>query len=685
MSLSASPPAEPFENRVVRLAWRIAPVALPTLFLAVITVRAVLAKVGRPAGTLDDSYIHFQYAKAIVEGHPMRYQGGEPISSGATSQLWPLVLAPFYAIGFREHAIMWPAWVLSFACLAGLAYEAHALAKGLVSDTVAVTAGAMVLFFGGHVWCAASGMEVIPFAWLLARSARRAVEWCESPEVRVKSRWFELGALAIAAPLMRPEGALASILVALVVFQNPRKKKLISRFEALLPLAGLFVTPLLLLALTGKTTTSTTQVKLAIGNPYHPFWITFQSNARILIHSILNGDVWSTEFLPKGGSSVALAALVSVAFRGAVTRKIERAFAVLIFALAMFAPCAYVTFLWNRLRYLWPFATGWFVALACLAETVGAGCAKLKREYRVVGPAMGFGIAGMFAMRLDWVIDDVANSASGIQRQHVKLAGFVADNLPQDARVGLNDTGAIAYFGGRRTFDIVGLTTPSEARYWLGGSASRLEHYERVIKEAPQKLPTHFAVYPEWMGCDVVLGKSLFEATVRDSSILGGQTMQLSLADYSHLGSGEAPVGKLGALVDSLDVADLESEAEHRYELLGAAEGEQAVDLVTLEDGRKILDGGRTNRRTERFVAKLHEGKAHVLVMRVRAASDGEGDVSAHVSVGGREVGSFVVSTSDFAEERVEIPADLAHTESALTVTASGGALVTYHYWFAEK
>ena len=316
---------------------------------------------------------------------------------------------------------------------------------------------------------------------------------------------------------------------------------------------------------------------------------------------------------------------------------------------------------------------------------MGSGCAKLKREYRVVGPAMGFGIAGMFAMRLDWVIDDVANSASGIQRQHVKLAGFVAENLPQDARVGLNDTGAIAYFGGRRTFDIVGLTTPSEARYWLGGSASRLEHYERVLEEAPQKLPTHFAVYPEWMGCDVVLGKSLFEATVRDSSILGGQTMQLSVADYSHLGSGETPVGKLGALVDTLDVADLESEAEHRYELLGAAEGEQAVDLVTLDDDRKILDGGRTNRRTERFVAKLHEGKAHVLVMRVRAASDGEGDVSAHVSVGGREVGSFVVSTSDFAEERVEIPADSAHAESAITVTASGGALVTYHYWFAEK
>ena len=33
---------------------------------------------------------------------------------------------------------MWPAWVLSFACLAGLAYETTKLARGLVSEAVAV-------------------------------------------------------------------------------------------------------------------------------------------------------------------------------------------------------------------------------------------------------------------------------------------------------------------------------------------------------------------------------------------------------------------------------------------------------------------------------------------------------------------------------------------------------------------
>ena len=45
---------------------------------------------------------------------------------------------------------------------------------------------------------------------------------------------------------------------------------------------------------------------------------------------------------------------------------------ILLLALCMLAPCFYVTFLWNRLRYLWPFATGWLIGVACFAHVAGA-------------------------------------------------------------------------------------------------------------------------------------------------------------------------------------------------------------------------------------------------------------------------------------------------------------------------
>ncbi len=178
-------------------------------------------------------------------------------------------------------------------------------------------------------------------------------------------------------------------------------------------------------------------------------------------------------------------------------------------------------------------------------------------------------------MRMDGSIDDVAQSASGIDRQQVALGRWAKESLPADARIGLNDTGAIAYFGERRTFDVVGLTTRSEGRYWVAGTGSRLEHYERLQRTSPSELPTHFIVYPEWFGIDALLGAELEEATVTDSTILGGQTMRAHVADYTLLGSGEAPwtsrrPDERADLGCAVDVADLESEAEHGYELLGA-------------------------------------------------------------------------------------------------------------------
>src|SRR5579864_2092091 len=71
-------------------------------WLAHAAVSGVLAKVGHPGASLDDAYIHFQYARAIAEGHPLRFQAGEPITSGATSILWPAILAPFWALGARD-------------------------------------------------------------------------------------------------------------------------------------------------------------------------------------------------------------------------------------------------------------------------------------------------------------------------------------------------------------------------------------------------------------------------------------------------------------------------------------------------------------------------------------------------------------------------------------------------------
>ena len=448
-------------------------------------------------------------------------------------------------------------------------------------------------------------------------------------------------------------------------------------------LAAAIAPNLLLLALTGQATSSTAQVKLLPGNPYYVMPDAAIANARLLVGTILEGEIWSAEFLPRGGAPFACAGLAALLWRGHASRRVFRAVAVLALALAMFVPCLYVTFLWNRLRYLWPFAPAWFVGLACLARALGALLGRVDARAGVATTTLvAGGFAGSLAVRLDWVIDDVAQSSSGIDRQQAELGRWAELNLPRDARIGVNDTGAIAYFGNRLTFDIVGLTTPSEGRYWVAGAASRFEHYERLRLSSPTSLPTHFIIYPEWMACDPILGKPLHEAVVTDSSILGGQVMRVYEARWDHLASGELPwtTGPGKTILDTVDVADLESEKEHAYELLGAHDGEQAVVEGNAPDGAVVLDGGRTHRIRDRFVVKLPAGHPVHGVGRVETA----GHSVVHVQVEGKAVHSQTLDGGPWVEIAFDIPAELAKERTTVEVIADGASFSSFHWWFRE-
>lgn len=688
--MSAASTATPSDGSLpasrLRRAARWSPLVLATALLARRAIGAILEKVGHPGAALDDAYIHFQYARAIAEGHPFRFQAGEPLSTGATSFLWPALLAPFYLLGFRGEAILWPAWALSFLALGALAYEAYALASPLAGRPAAIGAGVMVLSFGGFAWCAASGMEVLPFAWLLAFAVRRAAEWAERETTRSRRRLLLLLALAVLCPLMRPEGALVSMALGVVVARFPRRGawsvngRDLSRAEGLAFLAAALAPNGLLLLMTGSATSSTAQVKLLVGNPYASVWDATLTNARTLVGTILDGQVWSAEFLPKGGAPIACLGLASIVGSGGATKRHARAALVLLLALMMFVPCAYVTFLWNRLRYLWPFATGWIIGLACLARAAGVLASRLDPR---VGPVattlVAGGFAGMLATRLEWVLEDAAQSASGIDRQQVALGRWAKSSLPAGARIGVNDTGAIAYYGDRKTFDIVGLTTPTEGRFWVAGAASRVEHYERLHATAPASLPTHFIVYPEWMASDPLLGPALHEATVTDSTILGGPTMRASEARWASLGSGERPWSTLPTIHDSVDVADLESEAAHGYELLGARDGEQAVREDSAPDGAIVLDGGRTNRTHERFFARLPSDAPLVGVARVEPSGPG----LLRVRIAGREVARLELDPGPWVEVRFEIPPDARGERAEVDLTADA-PFTSFHYWFGS-
>ncbi len=600
-----------------RALWRMlrahGPALLWSMALGIVCVRAIVHEAGGPAAPLDDAFIHLQHARGLARGRFFEYVAGEGYSSGATSLLWPLLLAPFHALGLRDVSLLRAAWLFGTVAHAVVIVESYRLTHRLAGAAAALGAAAMCGLFGAFAWFAWSGMETMALAWLLLRAARASAAYCEpdarSPGGVPSVRELLVGALA--TPLVRPEGALASLIVAVALVRGLRRAPLARRLLAFAPLLGPLLVPLLNRVLTGHAASATTQVKWLVGNPYYSasaVVVATARNARLLVTSLMDGGDWTVLFLPEHASVPILLGAVALPIAARRRRAPYHGLFVGMVALGSLVPCTYSTFLWNRIRYVWPFAGAWFVLAGCFAREAGDLARLFRPRLTAVTPLLAGAFAGALGLRLPWAVRDLAQSASAITRQQVALGRWAATQLPEDSRIGVNDTGAIAYLSGRATFDVVGLTTEGEARYWVAGAASRFEHYEKLPRA---RLPTHFIVYPHWMACPPVLGRVLAEATVVDQSILGGNTMVAYTASWDLLGSGALPGAPPPglSLVDEVDVADLESETAHGYELGSGWDTDNQV-MMQAEGERAIADGGRLRRERDRFRVALPAGSA---------------------------------------------------------------------------
>lgn len=665
-SLAALDPRKP------AVRWKLARCVLVWLPLALLcrsSLRDVLATTGgTPAAPLDDAYIHFQFSRSFAAGEPLVYTPGTPPVAGATSLLYPILLALPYALGLREHSIVWAAWALGWLSLGLLATEAHATARKFAGFVGGVAAAWLMLAFGANAWFATSGMEVMPLAWLMLRAVRRAAEWCEGEfDGRERAGVLELVALSAACPLMRPEGAYASVLVACALALCPRRAP---RWLALLPLLLVFSSPALNFAFTGSFVSTTARAKWLALNPYYSTSELVDHTlayVRLLAGTLLNGELWTALFLPRGSAPFALASVLSLPLLALKRELRARATLLSLLALGSLIPATYECYLCNRVRYLWPFAPAFLLGVVALCELVASNLSRLRRELGFVRVLLLGPVIGVLAGRLPDSIDDVAVSARGIFDQQVSLGLWARDHLPPGASAGVNDTGAIAYFSGRRTFDVVGLTSAGEARYWTAGPGSRFEHYERLER---RRLPSHFIVYPEWFALPPLLGQELTERYVPYATILGGQRMVAYEADYSLLGSAEAPLRPVvGQLIDRLDVADLESEASHGYALDDARKEDNALFFAGAR-----LDGGRRERRLDSFV--LEVAPSGRVLLRVGSELPAE----LLVTIGSHR--ERVKAPFDLANELViEVPSGIPRGRVPVRVETLGERFTSLHYF----
>ncbi len=644
---------------------------------------------GHLSTPLDDTQIYFAYARQIAHGHILVFQPHDDPTSGSTSFLYPFVLAVGYAAGFRDqHLVLW-GLLLNAACLLASAMLVAAIARRLVNDRrLAYAAGALVAINGWLGWTFFSMMESGLHGTLLLAAAYLYIRAKEHPA----SVWRLAAALALLA-LARPEMTVMSVLIGAMwaadaYFANGRAFAARSLLPAAVALAASGAYFATLLALTGSARTNTFMVQSVF------------TSARPTIFSI--ADTVSTSFFENlrfsftwfgpaylatiafGLFAVGAASLVAddVEARRPTWRGMLPAIVVLgwLFGSLVRNP--------NIAQHRWAAAYEPFVVLLVVFGTWRV-VRYVDALRPLLWPAMVPLIAGS-ALASVSIVNVYGQNTSDIYFQQMSAAAWLRANTPPDAVVAINDAGALTYGSRRRTLDLVGLTSPDTGASFRQGAASLYEYVERLPAE---RRPAYYAVFPTWIGyTDPALGilRSLTNFGLARNTISGGTNLVIYQADASLINSGEAP-GELPAeaagwaVVDSVDVADLASEAAHGYAAAAREVGVPPVQLVarrTYSAATPVIDGGRVIAYSERMTLRPRDA-AKPWMLAARASGAGAATVVV-TSAAGRAAVTLPQDGARWRDAIVARGTAAAGGRVSIEVATEGGAYSSFHYWLLQ-
>ncbi len=443
--------------------------AAVTLALGLFWLRQwqIAGTAGLSSFPLDDSWIHLRLARNLAEGHGFSYNPGVPVA-GSTAPLWTLLLAGGFALLGPRPLL---AKVGGIVAALATALLVRGLARRWTGNRwLALLAGVMAAIAGPLVWGALSGMEVSLAALLVTASLLSHTDGRE---------WTTAVLLGLAA-LARPE---AILLVPLFWMARP----ITWRRTAILvgaPTACLVPWALFNLGTAGTPLPATASAQIEGG------LIGFLSGTREPPATTLLVRPWQfeAEWLRWLWSVNVLLPLLIPVGLWIVWRCRRRAIvfpaAILLLhpiGMALLAPYRGPGFQEGRYSiHLLP------LALAVSAAGLG-GLARWPRPgatAAVLSLLASLAAVGPAADRYAWAVQN-------IDAMQVRLGHWVTTHTPPEARLALNDVGAIGYVSRRQVVDVMGLVTPEIIPYRRAGEAGVLRYLERTC-------PDYLIIFPAW-------------------------------------------------------------------------------------------------------------------------------------------------------------------------------------------
>jgi len=400
----------------------------------------------QPGFTLDDSWIHLQYARTIYEGTPWEYSPGYP-STGSTSPLWSVILSILFFISSEPVGLAWGIYIISM-CF----YVASSFAVGkIVTDYTENVSWGVVAIIGfviipRNTWLMLSGMETPLFMTVLLLS----IIILDKTEIKYD---LFLGVLVGIAYLSRPEGIIVAfcVLIRFLILSFKRKitiKRVLTLFVSAC-IAVLIALPWILhcLSVTGLPLPDTFYAKVHSPTDFEIeawnfWWTLFVGQMPFLIVGVFLGVI----LIVKGKPFPWLfPVILTVLYR-------------------LTAPYASLI---NNNRYLLPIFDLFFVAAiiatAFVLETILIGIVRFKdaNETKIIAFSLAFVL--LLMPLIPHYIGQATyygKAVKTVNDLHVNIGTWMAENIPEDAIFATHDAGALRFISNRSMIDLAGLVSP---------------------------------------------------------------------------------------------------------------------------------------------------------------------------------------------------------------------------------
>jgi hypothetical protein len=654
---------------------------------------------GHLSAPLDDTIIYFQYGKQIARGKLFQYNDEDGYSSGCTSFIYPFVIALGWGTGFRGDLLFIYTFLVSTLFLYGSSLIFYLIIIELSDIKTAWIGTLLFLLNGSLLWVYFAGMETGMFIMLILLTLFLFLK--EKSASQLKYTAISAACLA----LTRPEGfGLACILSFLlfveIIYNWFCKKKV--HWKYLLnslypPLVGTI--PFLMNKLFIGYFSSNTMMAKSYTYSHTFYWLDILSESISFLLEITKGmfigtytDEWLKYFPPLFG----LFALIGFGKR-ITSSFMERKFDIhIVSPLWMFgglyATCLSFIQGWKgTFRYQIPFFSIFIIYAALgISDVVSFLANKTKTSNNLFYGLSVFMIVCTFLTVPIWV-ELYGWNCSNIYHQQITMGKWMKENLPPDVCIGINDAGALKYYGEQYIVDFIGLVTNHMVIPWRNGIGTVFENLENFY---PGRLPDFYVIYPDWFQefhLSGILREKIFEVRLRKNTVCGAEEKVVYRADYSLLNSGKyfrIDHGEFD-IVDEVDVADLKSEKEHRYEIKTNEYGLTPGNLLERklygsgDNAITLVDGGRFTNGYEEMYVKVNQGKPVKIVMRTLVSKE----VTLETSINDKRLGVWRIPPSEnWQEPELSVPTEFIDSNTfKLKIRALNDCDYTsFHYWFLQ-